>query len=283
MQKVLPLRLVIPYAFRWVGDAARSARATGGNKLRMVAPSQQSRGVVTGAGGGIGKAVVRRLLRDGARVLAVDLKSEGLADIAGEACETLVGDVTDPAVRAEIADWADSARYLVNAAGVIVIKPIFELTVEDWRRAQTVNAEATFFLCQKVGPRLAPGGAIVNLSSSSAKLATTIEVAAYAASKTTILSITRSFAYALAPNRVRVNAVLPGIVETSMQDEVIAAVAPMRGLSAKQWNEARSAAIPLGRGSSAEECAGLIGFLLSEEAAYMTGQAINFTGGLVTW
>jgi NAD(P)-dependent dehydrogenase (short-subunit alcohol dehydrogenase family) len=248
----------------------------------MVAPSQQPRGVVTGAGGGIGKAVVRRLLRDGARVLAVDLKSDGLADIAGEACETLVGDITDPAVRAEIADWADGARYLVNAAGVIVIKPIFELTVEDWRRAQTVNAEATFFLCQKIGPRLAPGGAIVNLSSSSAKLATTTEVAAYAASKTTILSITRSFAYALAP-RVRVNAVLPGIVETSMQDEVIATVAPLRGLSAQQWNDARNAAIPLGRGSSAEECAGLIGFLLSEEAAYMTGQAINFTGGLVNW
>jgi NAD(P)-dependent dehydrogenase (short-subunit alcohol dehydrogenase family) len=248
----------------------------------MVAASEQARGVVTGAGGGIGKAVVRRLLRDGARVLAVDLKAEGLADIAGKACETLVGDITDPTIRAKIGDWADGARYLVNAAGVIVIKPIFELTVEDWRRAQTVNAEATFFLCQKVGPRLAPGGAIVNLSSSSAKLATTTEVAAYAASKTTILSITRSFAYALAP-RVRVNAVLPGIVETSMQDEVIASVAPMRGLSAKQWSDTRAAAIPLRRGSSAEECAGLIGFLLSEEAAYMTGQAINFTGGLVNW
>ena len=166
---------------------------------------------------------------------------------------------------------------------MIVIKPIFDLTVEDWRRAQTVNAEATFFLCQKVGPRLASGGAIVNLSSSSAKLATTIEVAAYAASKTTILSITRSFAYALAPRRVRVNAILPGIVDTAMQEEVLAGVAPMRGLSAAEWSKARNAAVPLGRGSSPEECAGLIWFLLSEEAAYMTGQAINFTGGLVTW
>jgi NAD(P)-dependent dehydrogenase (short-subunit alcohol dehydrogenase family) len=249
----------------------------------MATPSQKPRGVVTGAGGGIGKAVVRRLLREGARVLAVDAKADGLAELDGPDCETRVGDVTDEAVRAKIAEWADGARYLVNSAGVIVIKPIFELTVEEWRRAQTVNAEATFFLCQKVGPRLAPGGAIVNLSSSSAKLATTIEVAAYAASKTTILSITRSFAYALAPYGVRVNAILPGIVETSMQDEVIASVASMRGLSAQEWVTARSAAIPLGRGSSAEECAGLIGFLLSEEAAYMTGQAINFTGGLVTW
>ena len=126
-----------------------------------------------------------------------------------------------PQARAKLADWADGANYLVNSAGVILIKPIFELTVEDWRRVQDVNAEATFFLCQKIGPRLAPGGAIVNLSSSSAKLATTIEVAAYAASKTTILSITRSFAYALAPRRVRVNAILPGIVDTPMQEEVL--------------------------------------------------------------
>src|SRR6202044_4153267 len=103
---------------------------------------------------------------------------------------------------------------------------IFEWPLDDGRRVQAVNAEATFFLCQKVGPRLTPGGAIVNLSSSSAKLATTIEVAAYAASKTTILSVTRSFAYALAPRRVRVNAILPGIVDTPMQDEVLERVAP---------------------------------------------------------
>ena len=124
---------------------------------------------------------------------------------------------------------------------------------------------------------------IVNLSSSSAKYATTVEVAAYAASKTTILSITRSFAYALAARRVRINAILPGIVDTAMQEEVLAKVAPMRGLTADEWRDARTSAVPLARGASADECAGLIWFLLSDEAAYMTGQAINFTGGLVTW
>ena len=250
----------------------------------MSAPSERPRGVVTGAGGGIGKAVVHRLLREGARVLAVDAKAEGLAELGSADCETLVADVTDPGVRAEIADWADGARYLVNSAGMIVIKPIFDLTVEDWRSAQTVNAEATFFLCQKVGPRLAPGGAIVNLSSSSAKLATTIEVAAYAASKTTILSITRSFAYALAPRRVRVNAICRASSIRRCRKRFSPEWRQMRGLSAQEWSKARQ------RGRSArarivgaEECAGLIWFLLSEEAAYMTGQAINFTGGLVTW
>jgi NAD(P)-dependent dehydrogenase (short-subunit alcohol dehydrogenase family) len=151
---------------------------------------------------------------------------------------------------ARLADWAEGANYLVKSAGVIMIKPIFELTVEDWRRVQTVNAEATFFLCQQVGQRLIPGGAIVNLSSSSAKLATTVEVAAYAASKTTILSITRSFAYAFASRSVRVNAVLPGIVLTPMQDEVLEKVAPTRGLTTQELHNARTKLVPLGRGSS---------------------------------
>jgi NAD(P)-dependent dehydrogenase (short-subunit alcohol dehydrogenase family) len=248
----------------------------------MSPQSQQRRGVVTGAASGIGKAVVSKMRREGVEVLAVDINRDGLSRFQEDGCETLAADITDPAARANLADWA-GANYLVNAAGVILIKPIFELTIEDWRRVQAVNAEATFFLCQEIGPRLSPGGAIVNLSSSSAKFATTIEVAAYAASKTTILSITRSFAYALAPRRVRVNAILPGIVDTPMQDEVLARVAPMRGLTAEELHNARTRLVPLGRGSTPEECAGLIWFLLSDEAAYMTGQAINFTGGLVTW
>jgi NAD(P)-dependent dehydrogenase (short-subunit alcohol dehydrogenase family) len=249
----------------------------------MSPQSQQRRGVVTGAASGIGKAVVRRMRREGVKVLAVDINRDGLSRFEEEGCETLAADITDPAVHAKLADWAEGANYLVNSAGVILIKPIFELTIEDWRRVQAVNAEATFFLCQKIGPKLSSGGAIVNLSSSSAKFATTIEVATYAASKTTILSITRSFAYALAPRRVRVNAILPGIVDTPMQDEVLEGVAPMRGLTAEELNNARTKLVPLGRASTPEECAGLIWFLLSDEAAYMTGQAINFTGGLVTW
>jgi NAD(P)-dependent dehydrogenase (short-subunit alcohol dehydrogenase family) len=249
----------------------------------MSAPSQRRRGIVTGAGSGIGKAVGLRMLREGVEVLAIDINGAGLTQLESAGCETLVADITDPEARVRVADRAEGAHYLVNSAGIITIKPIFEVTVEEWRRVQAVNAEGTFFLCQQIGPRLVPGGAIVNLSSSSAKLATTVEVAAYAASKTTILSITRSFAYALASRPIRVNAVLPGIVETPMQDEVLERVAPMRGLTQEELRNARTRLVPLGRGSSPEECAGLIWFLLSDEAGYMTGQAINFSGGLVTW
>lgn len=243
----------------------------------------QRRGIVTGAASGIGRATVDRLLREGLDVVAVDIEAEALASLAGDHCTTFAADLSDPAARSSLADMADGADCLVNAHGIVMIRPIFDVTLDDWRRVQAVNAESIFFLCQQIGPRLRPGGAIVNLSSSSAKLATTVEVAAYAASKATILSITRSFAYALASRPVRVNAILPGIVDTPMQEAVLEAVAPMRGTTPQAFSAARNANVPLGRGASAGECAGLIWFLLSDEAGYMTGQSINHTGGSVTW
>ncbi len=242
-----------------------------------------ARGIVTGAARGIGRAAALRLLAEGVAVLAVDRDADGLAALAAAGCETMVADLGEPAERDRVAARGDGLDYLVNAAGIILIKPITEVTVEEWRRVQTINAEAIFFLCQRIGPRMTPGGAIVNLSSSSAKLATTVEVATYAASKTTILSITRSFAHALAARPVRVNAICPGIVETPMQEAVLETVGALRGMSAADLGAARNRTVPLGRGASAEECAGLIWFLLSKEAGYMTGQAINYTGGMVTW
>lgn len=249
----------------------------------MSSPARNRRGVVTGAGSGIGRAVVTRLLREGVDVLAIDIDAAKLADLPGDHCETLCADLSDPEARERVAAVAEGADYLVNSHGIIKIKSIFDVSVEDWRQVQAVNAESVFFLCQQIGPRLKPGGAIVNLSSSSAKLASTIEVAAYAASKTTILSITRSFAYALAGRPVRVNAICPGIIDTPMQDDVLAGVSKLRQTEAAVLEQTRTRSVPLGRAASAEECAGAIWFLLSDEAAYMTGQAVNFTGGLVTW
>jgi NAD(P)-dependent dehydrogenase (short-subunit alcohol dehydrogenase family) len=195
----------------------------------------------------------------------------------------MAADLAEPTDRERLAAATGGFDYLVNAAGIILLKPIFDVTVEEWRRIQTVNSESIFFLCQRIGPRLRPGGAIVNLSSSSAKLATTVEAAVYAASKTTITSITRSFAYALADRPVRVNAICPGIVDTPMQETVLEKVAAVRGTSAGELSRVRNKAVPLGRAASPDECAGLIWFLLSEEAGYMTGQSINYTGGMVTW
>jgi NAD(P)-dependent dehydrogenase (short-subunit alcohol dehydrogenase family) len=241
------------------------------------------RAVVTGAASGIGRAVALRLVRQGVEVLAVDLGADRLEKLASPGVVTLVADVADEKDRARIAAAADGVDYLVNAAGIIRIKPIFEVTPQDWRDIMTINAESIFFLCQAIGPRMRPGGAIVNLSSSSAKLAATIEVAPYAASKTTILSITRSFAHALASRPIRVNAICPGIVDTPMQDKVLQDVARERATTADQLSEQRNRSVPLGRAASADECAGAIWFLLSDDSGYMTGQAVNFTGGQVMW
>jgi NAD(P)-dependent dehydrogenase (short-subunit alcohol dehydrogenase family) len=239
--------------------------------------------IVTGAASGIGRATAQRLVAEGVDVLAVDVDGERLHETVSDGCEFLVADVADPSHRAKVAAAASGFDYLVNAAGILRVKPIFEVTIEDWREVQTVNVESVFFLCQQVGARLNPGGAVVNLSSSSAKLATSVDVAPYAASKTAILSITRSFAYALADRPVRVNAICPGIVETEMQSKFLEGVARKRETTAAALDAERKKAVPLRRGASAAECAGLIWFLLSDEAAYMTGQALNFTGGLVNW
>jgi NAD(P)-dependent dehydrogenase (short-subunit alcohol dehydrogenase family) len=264
------------------GSAVRCAGAWEG-KWNMRSEDAKRRAVVTGAGSGIGQAVARRLLAESIEVLAVDIDRAGLDGLKGDGCDAHVADLADPAAREALAAVADGYDYLVNSAGILNVKPIFEVTVDDWRKVQTVNAESVFFLCQLIGPRLNPGGAIVNLSSSSAKLATSIDVAPYAASKATILSITRSFSYALASRPVRVNAICPGIVETEMQQKFLAGVAAKRGITAEEFDAQRKKNVPLGRGGSPEECAGLIWFLLSDASAYMTGQAINFTGGLVNW
>ncbi len=239
--------------------------------------------VVTGAASGIGQAVARRLLREGAAVIAVDRDAAGLEAVVADGATSFVADLTDPADRDRLVAAGDGATYLVNAAGIILLKPILEFTVDDIRRIYAINVEATWDLVSRIGRTMPGGGAIVNLSSSSAKLATTTEAAVYASSKAAVLSITRSFAYAFAPNGVRVNAICPGIIDTPMQERVLADVAAKRGITAEELSTARNKTVPLGRAASADECAGAIWFLLSDEAGYMTGQAINYTGGLVMW
>jgi NAD(P)-dependent dehydrogenase (short-subunit alcohol dehydrogenase family) len=239
------------------------------------------RAVVTGAASGIGQAVAERLLREGVDVLAVDIDDARLEPVRAAGAETLVADLGGEEGCARVVEAGAGADYLVNAAGIIVLEPILAVTREQWRDVFRVNAESIFFLCQQLGPTMRPGGAIVNLSSISAKLAATQETAVYAASKTAILSITRSFAYALAPRNVRVNAICPGIVDTPMQDRVLEEVARLRGVTVDELSAARTANVPLARGSSPDECAGAIWFLLSDAAGYMTGQAVNYDGGMV--
>lgn len=241
------------------------------------------RAIVTGAASGIGQAVAMRLLREGAQVLAADLNEAGLDPVVAAGATPFVGNLATDADRDRLVELGQGYDYLVNAAGIIRLKPILEFTTQDIRDIYAINVEGTWDLVSRIGRTMPRGSAIVNLSSSSAKLATTTEAAVYASSKTAVLSITRSFAYAFAPSGVRVNAICPGIVDTPMQERVLADVAAKRGMTVEELSIARNKTVPLGRSSSADECAGVIWFLLSDESAYMTGQAINFTGGLVMW
>jgi NAD(P)-dependent dehydrogenase (short-subunit alcohol dehydrogenase family) len=241
------------------------------------------RAVVTGAASGIGQAVALRLLREGASVVGADRNEAGLATVVEAGATGFVGDLAVDVDRDRLVEIGAGVDLLVNAAGIIRLKPILEFTVQDIRDIYAINVEATWDLVSRIGRTMPRGGAIVNLSSSSAKLATTTEAAVYASSKTAVLSITRSFAYAFAPNGVRVNAICPGIIDTPMQERVLSDVAAERGMTVEELSAARNRTVPLGRSASADECAAAISFLLSDEAAYMTGQAINFTGGMVTW
>lgn len=241
------------------------------------------RAVVTGAASGIGQAVALRLLREGVSVVAADINESGLEPVVAAGATPFVGNLATDGDRDRLVEAGSGVDYLVNAAGIIRLKPILEFTVADIRDIYAINVEATWDLVSRIGRTIPSGGAIVNLSSSSAKLATTTEAAVYASSKTAVLSITRSFAYAFAPNGVRVNAICPGIIDTPMQDRVLADVAAKRGMTVEELSTARNKTVPLGRSASADECGGTIWFLLSDEAGYMTGQAINYTGGLVMW
>ncbi len=244
---------------------------------------RQRRIVVTGAAQGLGRGVVERFLNEGDSVLGIDINGDKLAEIEPLGADTLVADLADPDQRQTVIETSAGCDGLVNSAGVILLKPLRDVTVEDWRRLVQVNVESIFFLCQGIGPTMPPGGAIVNLSSSSGKLTNTTEAGVYAATKCMILSVTRSFAYDLAHIPVRVNAICPGILDTPMQDKVLAEVAPLRGMTPEELSEARTQVVPLKRGSTPAEISGLIKFLLGPDSAYMTGQAINHTGGLVMW
>jgi NAD(P)-dependent dehydrogenase (short-subunit alcohol dehydrogenase family) len=245
--------------------------------------SEGKRAVVTGAASGIGQAVAHRLLREGASVVAVDIDAAGLASVGAAGADVLVADLGEEAGCAQVVEAGRGADYLVNAAGIIRLQPLMEVTRQDFRDLFRINTESIFFLCQQLGPTMREGGAIVNLSSVSAKLPMTPETAAYAASKTAILSITRAFAYVLAARNVRVNAICPGIIDTPMQDKVLADVARLRGITFEELSATRTSTVPLARGATPDECAGAIWFLLSDESSYMTGEALNFSGGMATW
>jgi NAD(P)-dependent dehydrogenase (short-subunit alcohol dehydrogenase family) len=179
--------------------------------------------LVTGAGSGIGRATVLRLVEEGASVLAVDLSADGLAVTAAEAdrdgaVTTLVGDVTDPdlAPGAVAAAVAIDGRLdlVVNGAGILRFEHSHEADMDAWEKVLAVNLTGTFRFCRAAIPALLDGGgAIVNVASTSSQFGHPW-AAAYASSKGGVLALTKTLAVEYAKRGLRVNAVCPGSIET---------------------------------------------------------------------
>ncbi len=233
------------------------------------------RALVTGAAGGIGKSIVRRLSDAGVSVAAADRQTEELG------CETwLTGDLTDPRycdeLPARAAEALGGLDFVVNNAGIIRRGPITDATDEDFRLSVAINVEAPFRVCRSAIPIMSEngGGAIVNVASCWG-LRPGPNHPVYCMSKAAVASLTQCLGQDHAHQGIRINAVCPNEVDTPMLRSGFAA----RGLDPEQAIDALNASVPLGRIARPKDIADVVVFLLSDQAGYMCGALVEVNGG----
>ena len=235
--------------------------------------------IVTGAAQGIGRAIAEKLHGEGATVAVADVDREGAERTAeslerGDAIEVDVS--SEDSVR-ELVDRVLSEHgkidVLVNNAAIVPFVPWDEVDIEHWRRIIDTNLTGVYLCSRAVYPpmRDAGYGRIVNIASNTV-LAGTPNMAAYVAAKGGVWGFTRALATELGPAGITVNAVCPGYVLTDM------GAADRRAEDVASW----SALSPLGRLATVEDVAALVSFLASSDGAYLTGQALYLSGGMVT-
>ncbi len=234
--------------------------------------------LVTGAAAGIGRRIAARLASEGMQATLLDI-DPAVEDVARSmSASSIVADLADVSeTRRVLAEDGRHGPYwlVVNNAGVFSKAPLLETTLEEWDRVQRVNARSMVVVMQELVPAMisaGAGGRVVNVASMAAKLGTPGE-AAYAASKAAVVALSRIAAMEFGPHGVTVNAVCPGYVLTEM------GAAARTGEQVAAW----TAKSPLGRLGDPGDVASAVAFLASDDGSYMTGQAINVTGGMCMW
>lgn len=239
--------------------------------------------VVTGGASGIGGAIVQRMAKEGAKVALFDINQEA-ADKMIASCE---GDVTffhanitsmeavETAVAA-VEDQLGPIWMLVNCAGWDSPAPFLKTTPDLWEKIISLNLYGPIYMHYAVCKRMAERneGRVVNIASDAGRVGTSNE-AVYSACKGGTIAFTKSMARELARNNVLVNAVCPGPTDTPAMAAVVGT-----GEEAQKWKDSMARGIPLKRMGQPEDYAGIVAFLGSEDASYITGQSVSVSGGL---
>jgi D-sorbitol dehydrogenase (acceptor) len=259
-----------------------------------LASPQRLRGrhaLITGAGGGIGLAVARAYLAEGARCTLVDLSpSDALQALLGEqpdAAQFIPADVSrtdriDAMVQAA-QDRFGPVDVLFNNAAVFDLAPLLESDERMYQRLFDVNVKGLFFTMQAVLRRMVEHrlkGRVINLASQAGRRGEAL-VSHYCATKAAVISYTQSAALAMAPHGIRVNAIAPGVIDTPMWQQVDALFARHEGLRPGEKKAAVGKAVPLGYMGAPQDIAGAAVFLASDESSYITAQTLNVDGGNV--
>jgi D-sorbitol dehydrogenase (acceptor) len=246
--------------------------------------------VLTGAASGIGEAVARRYLDEGARCVIVDVKpADAIAPALSEAFpERVLALSADVTRREDIERIVSDAvghfgriDILFNNAALFDMRPLLDESWDIYDRLFSVNVKGMFFLMQAVARRMVEqghGGKIINMSSQAGRRGEAL-VSHYCATKAAVLSYTQSAALALAPHRINVNGIAPGVVDTPMWEQVDALFARYENRPLGEKKRLVGEEVPLGRMGLPEDLTGAALFLASADADYITAQTLNVDGG----